>query len=276
MTNERHRRRDRPRHLGGPGRRTSQGRLRVIGYNRAAHKVCLVEAAVALRVGRRGGSRTRRIITWVRTPRRRRGRQGEDGISWVPVGRCGWMLHIDPSLGSPGRGGASSRIRVWISVSGGEAGAREAKWRSWSGDEDDFEEVRPIRASSPDRDRRTADQGKGQGGEPDDWPAIQWETRRSSSFARRMGNRCGLRVMAGGLAGRRCAARGQHVAGNSLRFPDRSDHKEWAHLEAPRQGVTSPWGGLGPMIARRCGPGDGDLTHSALLARVVEGFRARK
>ena len=267
----------------------------VIGYNRSRAKVdALVEA------GGRGADSIAEAVQGRRRdhhhgaglPRRRRGRagRGRDLRATPSPERCGSTA---PPSGPTSRlalaeAGREAGIRVLDApVSGGEAGAKEAKLSIMvGGEEADFEEVRPILEAIGSTIVLVGPAGSGQTVKAANQLIVAGNYQLVAEaivFLRAYGvdTEAALKVLAGGLAGSTVLNRkGASMLAGDFAPGFRIDlhHKDMGIiLEAARaKGVTIPLGAVSAqLIAALRAQGDGGLDHSALL-RGVERLSGQK
>lgn len=266
----------------------------VIGYNRSPGKVdALVEAG-----GQGATSVTEAvqdadvIITMVPdSPDVEDVAQGEDGIFARAKPGSVWIdcSTIRPDVSARlAEAGREAGIRVLDApVSGGEAGAKEAKLSIMVGGEAaDFEEVRPILESVGSTVVLVGPAGSGQTVKAANQLIVAGNYQlvaEAIAFLRAYGvdTEAALKVLAGGLAGSTVLNRkGASMLAGDFAPGFRIDlhHKDMGIiLEAARaKGVTIPLGAVSAqLIAALRAQGDGGLDHSALL-RGVERLSGQK
>ncbi len=266
----------------------------VIGYNRSRPKVdALVDA------GGRGADSIAEavqsadvIITMVPdSPDVEDVAQGEDGIFAQAKSGTVWVdcstIRPDVSV-RLAEAGREAGIRVLDApVSGGEAGAKEAKLSIMvGGEESDFEEVRPILEAIGSTIVLVGPAGSGQTVKAANQLIVAGNYQLVAEaivFLRAYGvdTEAALRVLAGGLAGSTVLNRkGASMLAGDFAPGFRIDlhHKDMGIiLEAARaKGVTIPLGAVSAqLIAALRAQGDGGLDHSALL-RGVERLSGQK
>ena len=266
----------------------------VIGYNRSRAKVdALVDA------GGKGAASVAEavqaadvIITMVPdSPDVEEVAQGEDGIFSRAKPGTVWVdcSTIRPDVSARlAEAGREVGIRVLDApVSGGEAGAREAKLSIMvGGEEADFEEVRPILEAVGSTIVLVGPAGSGQTVKAANQLIVAGNYQLVAEaivFLRAYGvdTEAALRVLAGGLAGSTVLNRkGASMLAGDFAPGFRIDlhHKDMGIiLEAARaKGVTIPLGAVSAqLIAALRAQGDGGLDHSALL-RGVERLSGQK
>ncbi len=266
----------------------------VIGYNRSRPKVdALVDA------GGRGADSIAEavqgadvIITMVPdSPDVEEVAQGEDGIFAAAKPGTVWVdcSTIRPDVSARlAEAGREAGIRVLDApVSGGEAGAREAKLSIMvGGEESDFEQVRPILEAIGSTIVLVGPAGSGQTVKAANQLIVAGNYQLVAEaivFLRAYGvdTEAALKVLAGGLAGSTVMNRkGASMLAGDFAPGFRIDlhHKDMGIIiEAARaKGVTIPLGAVSAqLIAALRAQGDGGLDHSALL-RGVERLSGQK
>ena len=266
----------------------------VIGYNRSQAKIdALIES------GGRGASSVAEavkgadvIITMVPdSPDVEAVAEGEDGIFANAASGAIWVdcSTIRPDVAARlAEAGQQAGIRVLDApVSGGEAGAREAKLSIMVGGEQaDFDEVRPVLDAVGTTVVLVGPAGSGQTVKAANQLIVAGNyelVAEAIVFLRAYGvdTEAALKVLAGGLAGSTVLDRkGASMLAGQFDPGFRVDlhHKDMGIIidSARAKGVTIPMGALAAQLINALrAQGDGGLDHSALL-RGVERLSGQK
>jgi 2-hydroxy-3-oxopropionate reductase len=281
--------------MGGPmAANLVQAGYDVVGYNRSSAKVDALVSA-----GGRGAASVAEavkdadvIITMVPdSPDVEEVAEGEGGIFANAKSGAIWVdcSTIRPDVSARlAEAGQQAGIRVLDApVSGGEAGAKEAKLSIMvGGAQADFDEVRPVLDAVGSTIVLVGPAGSGQAVKAANQLIVAGNyelVAEAIVFLRAYGvdTEAALKVLAGGLAGSTVLDRkGASMLAGQFTPGFRIDlhHKDMGIiLDAARaKGVTIPMGALAAQLINALrAQGDGDLDHSALL-RGVERLSGQK